>query len=152
MAHMAHQNSHGIIRHDNSDRQTDYLYRISLKCLIRNQKGEVLTVKEIGRDYWDLPGGGMDHGEDIRGAIAREMKEEVNLYGDFAYRIIAVEEPGYLRPHNFWQIRLIFEVEAENMQFSPGDDGDEVTFVDPLVFKDSAQVMEQRIFVYSTIQ
>ena len=80
---MTLQHSLGHISHDNnSDRRTDYLYRISLKGLIRNDAGEVLVVKEAGRDWWDLPGGGMDHGEDIKFALAREMKEEVNMEGD----------------------------------------------------------------------
>lgn len=57
---------HGVIKHPNSPRPTDYLFRVSLKCVIRNDAGEVLAVKEVGRDFWDLPGGGMDHGESIQ--------------------------------------------------------------------------------------
>lgn len=141
----------GVISHDASTRRDDYLYRISLKCLVRNQNGEVLVVKETGREWWDLPGGGMDHGETIQSAIAREMKEEVNLRGDFTYRIIEVDEPALLQMHNFWQLRLVFEVIPSSMSFSPGEDGDEVMFVHPAIFKDSENKTEQRIFHYSEI-
>lgn len=149
---MSQQSSQGVIQYDSrSTRKTDYLYRISLKCLVRNQKGEVLVVKETGRHWWDLPGGGMDHGEDIKTAIAREMKEEVNLEGDFSYKIIDVEDGAYLEAHDFWQVRLIFEVKPDAMAFSAGDDGDEVAFKDAQIFKDSLSPTERRIYTYYTI-
>ena len=135
---MTKQNSLGTINHsESSNRRTDYLYRISLKAFIRNEKGEILVVKETGRDWWDLPGGGMDHGEDIKTALARELKEEVNLTGDFTYRIIDVKDPGYIGEHDMWQVRLMFEVIPENMEFSAGEDGDEIAFMGPKDFEKS---------------
>ena len=40
-------------------------YRVSLKAVIRNGAGEVLCVTESERNMWELPGGGLDHGETI---------------------------------------------------------------------------------------
>lgn len=111
----------------------------------------MLVVKETGRTWWDLPGGGMDHGEDIKTAIAREMKEEANLEGDFDYRIIDVDEPAHLSAHNFWQLRLIYEVMPSIMTFTAGEDGDEVAFKNPDDFKDSESEVERRIYKYYTI-
>lgn len=146
---MTLQHSLGHISHDNSsNRRTDYLYRISLKGLIKNSAGEVLVVKEAGRDWWDLPGGGMDHGEDIKLALAREMKEEVNMEGDFTYRIIAVDEPMYLEKHDFWQLRLIFEITPENMIFSAGDDSDEISFMKSELLGSSERETERRVRRY----
>lgn len=93
----------------------------------------------------------MDHGEDMQTSIAREMQEEVNLQGDFTYQIIAVEEPAYLKNHNFWQMRLIFEVIPKNMTFSPGDDSDEIKFIPPKDFENSEHPVEQRVYAYSQI-
>jgi 8-oxo-dGTP pyrophosphatase MutT (NUDIX family) len=148
---MSEQTSLGVITHDSFQRKTDYLYRVSVKCLIQNEKGEVLVVKETGRDWWDLPGGGMDHHESIKSAIAREMKEEVNLEGDFIYKILDIDEPTYLSPHDFWQIRLIYRVTPENMSFSAGEDGDEVSFMSPNLFKNSPITTEQKIYRYANI-
>jgi len=133
---MTQQNSLGVINHaEPSNRRADYLYRISLKGFIRNEKGEILVVKETGRDWWDLPGGGMDHSEDIKTALARELKEEVNLTGDFTYRIIDVSEPAYINNLDIWQIRLVFEVIPENMEFSAGEEGDEIAFMNSQEFE-----------------
>lgn len=120
---------HGIVEHAEGTRKTDYLYRLSIKAIIFNDAGEVLFVKESGRDWWDLPGGGMDHGEDIKAAIAREMKEEVNLTGDFTYRIAHVDDPAELKNAKVLQVRLIFIIKPDIMEFSPGDDGDQVAFL-----------------------
>lgn len=143
---------HGIITHDDAaNRPTDYLYRVSLKCLIRNGAGEVLVVKETNRTTWDLPGGGMDHSEDIKTAIAREMREEVSMRGDFTYKVLAVEDPALLKPQNFWQIRLVFAVAPQAMEFAAGDDGDEIAFIDPATFKDSTAKSEQSVFKYAML-
>lgn len=129
----------------------DYLYRVSLKCLIRDDQGRVLVVKETGRDWWDLPGGGMDHGENFKTALAREMNEEVNYNGDFTYRIIAADDPGMLKRANCWQVRLIFEINPENMSFSAGDEGDEVTFINPDDLRYSEDKMERQIYKYARL-
>ncbi len=71
----------------------------------------------------------MDHGEDIKSAIARELKEEVNLTGDFSYQVVYVDDPSLLQHSKMLQVRLIFIVKPELMEFSPGDDGDEVIFM-----------------------
>lgn len=139
---------HGAIHYNDTAQRADFLYRLSLKCLIYNHDGEVLVVKEAGRDWWDLPGGGMDHGEDIKTAIAREMKEEVNLKGDFTYKIIAVDEPGILTARNIWQVRLIFWLKPQSVPYSAGDDSDEVAFINPQLFKNSENSVERRIFTY----
>lgn len=144
--------THGVITHSEpSTRPTDYLYRVSLKCLVRNPAGQVLVVKENKRNYWDLPGGGMDHGESIKQAITRELYEEVSLTADFTYRVITVEEPDFLKSHNFWQLRLIFEVLPSNTIVRPGTDGDDVTFIDPEILKNSDNPNERLVYLYNTL-
>jgi 8-oxo-dGTP pyrophosphatase MutT (NUDIX family) len=149
---MHHEETHGVIAHKGQTRRTDYLYRVSLKCLIRDEQGRVLVVKEAGRKTWDLPGGGMDHGEDIAAGIARELGEEVTLRGDFGYEIIAVEEPKRVQEHAFWQIRLVFAVTPAIMEFKPGEDGDELQFVDPAQFKDSEANVERKVWQYASLR
>lgn len=146
---MSEQQPHGNIDQTSLGRKNDYLYRISIKGLVKNKAGEVLVVKEAGRTWWDLPGGGMDHGEDIKSAIAREMKEEVNLSGDFAYQVIDVDNPAYLANADVLQVRLIFQVFPEIMKFTEGIDADKISFLQPESFKDSDSLVERRIYKYA---
>lgn len=51
---------------------------VGLKLLIVNESGQFLTLhKKTG--YTDLPGGRMQHGEDIFSAASRELQEETGL-------------------------------------------------------------------------
>ena len=140
-----------ILYADDLQRQ-DYLFRVSLKAVIFNENDEILIVKESGRDWWDIPGGRIDHGESIKEALARELREEVSLTGDFTYTTILAEDPRYLSSHNLYQMRLTFLVENyDSNNFAPGDDGDEILFVNPIRFKDSDVITEQKIYEYSQL-
>lgn len=141
-------NPHGAINQSSLNRKDDFLYRLSLKGLIRDEQGNVLVVKEAGRTWWDLPGGGMDHGEDIKAALARELHEEVGLEGDFTYRIIDVDDPIYLENANVLQVRLIFEVTPDVLPSKVGHDGDELAYMHPEVLRNSSHPIEQRVYHY----
>jgi 8-oxo-dGTP pyrophosphatase MutT (NUDIX family) len=41
--------------------------------------GRILLTRLTGTDTWTLPGGGVDHGEDVRAAAVREVHEETGL-------------------------------------------------------------------------
>jgi 8-oxo-dGTP pyrophosphatase MutT (NUDIX family) len=142
---------HGEIPSDNNPGRKDYLIRVSLKSVIFNEAGKVLVVKEKGRDWWDIPGGGIDHGESIKEVLARELYEEVSLTGDFEYEVILVEDPRYIEKHNLYQMRITFLVKPKVLEFATGEDGDEIMFIDPLQFKHSELITERKIFEYSDL-
>ena len=121
------------------------LYRLSLKCLIVNEINEVLVVKENGRTFWDLPGGGMDHGESVKSAITRELREEVGFEGDFSFQAVAVNEPTLL-DSNIWQVRVIFTIQPDNFDFTVGEDADEIRFMSLSLLKKSREPNEQRLY------
>jgi 8-oxo-dGTP diphosphatase len=70
--------------------------------------GELLMVRSSYRPRWDLPGGGVRRGENVRDAAVREMREEVGLAID-----VADLHPA-LSGEAFWEHRhdlvTIFEV------------------------------------------
>ena len=53
-------------------------YRVVIKGLVRDQSGKLLFVQERS-DSWDLPGGGLEHGENIVEALTREFREELDV-------------------------------------------------------------------------
>jgi len=53
-------------------------YRVVVKGLVRDQSGKLLFVQERS-DSWDLPGGGLEHGENIVEALTREFREELGV-------------------------------------------------------------------------
>ena len=56
---------------------TEQLFQIGIKALIQNDEHQILLLKS--KDYWDIPGGRMDQGEDIEAALLRELYEEIGI-------------------------------------------------------------------------
>jgi ADP-ribose pyrophosphatase YjhB (NUDIX family) len=139
---------YGVIDQSERGRKDDYLYRISIKCLIRNAHGDVLVVKESGRTWWDVPGGGMDHGEDIETAITCELEEEIKFSGAFTFRVIDVDDPVHLPNANVLQVRIIFEITTDSMNFEIGEDADEIAFIAPDKLKRSDNPIERKAYDY----
>ena len=126
----------------------DSLFRVSLKCLIVDSDGKVLVVRENGRGSWDLPGGGIDHGEDFQTAIARELREEINFTGNFTFDILTIDKPAKLLTRDVWQIKLIFNVTLDSLNVSPGQHPEEVQFIDAADLQASPHAPEQAIYKY----
>lgn len=98
---------------DLQGRYPNTFYRVSVKAVIRNQQGHVLVVKEH-QDKWELPGGGLDHGENIHDCLRRELAEELNITNDFTEEFWKVKTQ-YMpsRPDkelNFWKMSLYYYV------------------------------------------
>lgn len=53
-------------------------YRISVKAAIKDDDGRILLLREKSGS-WELPGGGLEHGEDPKAALAREIAEETGM-------------------------------------------------------------------------
>ena len=53
-------------------------YRVVIKGLVRDSSDKLLFVQERS-DSWDLPGGGLEHGENIVEALTREFQEELGV-------------------------------------------------------------------------
>ncbi len=55
---------------------------ISVSAIVYDRAGRILLVKraiEPGFGYWVVPGGYMERGESLEGAVSREMQEEVRV-------------------------------------------------------------------------
>jgi len=90
----------------------------------------------------------MEHTEDIRTAVARELLEEVAYAGDFTYEVLDLDEP-MLIVNDIWQIRVILKIIPSSLRFSAGEEADEVQFTSPLSFKDSEHETERKIYEYA---
>jgi 8-oxo-dGTP pyrophosphatase MutT (NUDIX family) len=61
---------------------TPCTYRISVKAIIKDAAGRVLLGRETD-GAWELPGGGLEHGEAPKEALAREILEETGFTVDW---------------------------------------------------------------------
>ncbi len=61
----------------------DIQFHITVKGIVIYE-GKTLILKRVrpssdGLGYWELPGGGLEYGEDPHQALVRELKEETGL-------------------------------------------------------------------------
>jgi 8-oxo-dGTP pyrophosphatase MutT (NUDIX family) len=122
-------------------------YRVSLKALIRNDKGEILVVKENG-SQWSLPGGGIDHEETIHEALKREMYEEALIEADFTETLLDTAIL-YLESKEVWLLWLVYKIDIDDFIYGIGQDADEVAFMNPEIFKDSTYQSEQLVYKFA---
>ena len=54
-------------------------FHLGIKAIIQNEQGEVLLLKRLAREGWDLPGGRVQQGETPLGTLRREIAEETGL-------------------------------------------------------------------------
>lgn len=126
-------------------------YRISLKAIIRNERGEILVNRERGHGNWSLPGGGWDHGESVIECLKRELNEEVGYEGELQAELLGVtEEAMYMPTKQGWLIWHVYDVTPDNMNFSVGVDGEELMFADPAQFRNAESRAEQLIFYFGS--
>jgi 8-oxo-dGTP diphosphatase len=113
----------------------DSFYRVSVKGLCVKD-GKVLFVKESKKSLsgkWELPGGGLDFGEEIHTGLRREVEEEMGL------KVIKISKnPVYIWTHKYepnqrnigWYYSLVlaFRIEFENLDFKPSEECEEIKF------------------------
>jgi 8-oxo-dGTP pyrophosphatase MutT (NUDIX family) len=105
-------------------------YRVSAKAIIRNQEWKFALAKE-DTGYWDIPGGGVDHGENMHEALKREIMEEMwlkvtKISPQPIYTALA--ESSGLGSHKRPLCLLMFEVEVENFDYTPSEECVELWF------------------------
>jgi 8-oxo-dGTP diphosphatase len=130
----------------------DCFYRVTIKGLCVRD-GKILLVRE-GDSHsgkWEMPGGGLDFGENIGEAFKREIREEMGLN----VRRMS-ERPVYVWTHRYNKKRgidwyyscvIAYQVEFEHLNITPTDECEEIRFFTKEELADfdlSAQTQELR--------
>ena len=101
-------------------------YRTSIKALVLDEQKRFLLTKESdGR--WELPGGGIDHGETPQTCLQREIQEEMGI----AVTSVS-QQPSYFYTDKHrkyeWIANVVFETTIAHLKFTPSDECTEVRF------------------------
>lgn len=124
----------------------DTFYRVTAKAIIKDDRGYVLSVWDSD-GFWNIPGGGIDHGDSIKSGLAREIEEELGYAGDFSMEYIDTLT-YYSSRLDYCCMHIFFDVKLANYQNTIGTDTTKAEFINPAQFKDAANVSHQFIYKY----
>lgn len=90
--------------------------RVRVSALLQHEEGLLLVRQEKGgRGYWLLPGGGVELGETLEEALARELAEECGIRSCRVIAPVLVAEsiaPGPVGPRSKHVVHIVYEVDV----------------------------------------
>lgn len=51
----------------------------AVSAIVPDEDGRILLIRRTDNNYWSIPGGGLEPGESVRQAAAREVLEETGI-------------------------------------------------------------------------
>ena len=105
-------------------------YRVSIKGVVIDNEGRyLLSLEDNGK--WELLGGGLEHEEDPKECLKREVREETGL----AVTSISENPIHFITSQrenaDTYIANVIYEITLENLDFTPSDECQELRFVKP---------------------
>lgn len=119
----------------------DAFYRVTIKGL-HVEDGKLLMIRESKNlsGQWELPGGGLDFGEDIFLGFNRETEEEMGLkVSKMSKTPVYVWTHKYENHRNlewFYVFVVCYRIKFEHLNFTPTDECREVGFFSKEELKD----------------
>jgi 8-oxo-dGTP diphosphatase len=94
-------------------------YRVSIKALVFNDQNRLLVFQDNNGKY-EMPGGGLEHGESLEEGLTRELYEEMRIepdtIGDIKFVYSSQNDSGVFK------LRIAVDVTLKNHKFEPSDD------------------------------
>jgi len=89
------------------------LHRLAADLIIRNGERIILIKRGIDpfKGQWCLPGGHVEHGEQVKAAAVREAREKTGLDVDLTETLDVYDEPG--RDPRGPVVSIVFEAETD---------------------------------------
>ncbi len=98
-------------------------YRISVKALVLNETRDKFLITKESNGEWEIPGGGLDWGVDVKEELQRELQEEMGLQASWI-----ADKPSYFlagpmrRFAGAYAANILYETTLEHLDFTPSDE------------------------------
>ena len=104
-------------------------FEVCVRAVIRKGR-RILVSKNIKKGYYFLPGGHLEFGEKIKGALLREMREELNIKVKEIKFIGLVDNIYEEEGEGHHEINLVFEIKPDKVTEESQEDHIDFVFLD----------------------
>lgn len=82
----------------------------AVSVVVPDDQERIPMIRRTGNKYWSIPGGGMEPGESIREAAAREVKEEIRVDCEIAGLVGIYSNPRHVAAYDDGEVSQEFSI------------------------------------------
>jgi len=82
----------------------------AVSALVTDHEGRILLIQRTDNGYWSIPGGGMEPGESLRQAVAREVWEETGMECEVTGLVGIYSDPAHVAAYDNGEVRQEFSI------------------------------------------
>jgi ADP-ribose pyrophosphatase YjhB (NUDIX family) len=102
---------------------------IDVRAFVKNEKGEILLVRDQAKGDWTLPGGYGEIGLTPSENVLKELHEEAGVIGQ-VQRLLAVFDTEKWQPQGRQYYKFVFECQMLSRHFVANSETSEIGFFD----------------------
>ena len=80
----------------------------AVSAIVPDAQGALLLIRRTDNGYWSIPGGGVEPGESVSQAAAREVREETGIDCEVVGLVGIYSNPGHVAAYDNGEVRQEF--------------------------------------------
>ena len=82
----------------------------AVSAIVTDEQGGILLILRTDNGYWSIPGGGLNPGESVAEATAREVKEETGIDCQVTGLVGIYSDPNHVAAYDDGEVRQEFSI------------------------------------------
>ncbi|WP_416220248.1 NUDIX hydrolase [Frankia sp. Cas4] len=82
----------------------------AVSAIVADDKGRILLIRRTDNKYWAIPGGGVEPGESVSEATAREVEEETGIDCEVTDVVGIYSNPNHVAAYDDGEVRQQFSI------------------------------------------
>jgi ADP-ribose pyrophosphatase YjhB (NUDIX family) len=82
----------------------------AVSAIVPDRDGRILLIRRTDNNYWSIPGGGLEPGESVRQATAREVMEETGIACEVTGLVGIYSDPNHVAVYDDGEVRQEFSI------------------------------------------
>jgi ADP-ribose pyrophosphatase YjhB (NUDIX family) len=82
----------------------------AVSAIVPDSDGRILLIRRTDNNYWSIPGGGVEPGESVSQATAREVMEETGIRCEVTGLVGIYSDPNHVAAYDDGEVRQEFSI------------------------------------------